>query len=228
MKSLLMVFFLCSYFNVWAQNGKKFEVKPGEKIYDVIPRNEIYKYAEFMDGVVHLRDGTFGVAKLNYNSLFGEMQFIDPKGDTLSLSDEKNISVISIKEDTFYYEDGCIELVANYGEVKLAAKRIFSFSNRTKSGGLNQSGSGEIETYTTFSSRQSFKDITITETLTFSERVIYYFGDHYNHFMAASKKNLFKMYGEHKNKISKYLDENKVNFRDGEDMKDLCSFLQKL
>lgn len=228
MRSLLIVFVLCSCFNVWAQTGKKFEVKPGEKIFDVIPRNEIYKYAEFMAGVVLLRDGTFGVAKLNYNSFFGEMQFIDPKGDTLSLSDEKNISLISIKKDTFYYDGGFIELLANYGKVKFAAKRIFSFSNRTKSGGLNQSGSGEIETYTTFSSRQSFKDITITETLTFSERIIYYFGDQYNHFMPASKKNLFKIYGEHNTRLSKYLDENKINFKDEEDMKMLCSFLQEL
>ena len=228
MRSLLIVFVLCSCFNVGAQTGKKFEVKPGEKIFDVIPRNEIYKYAEFMNGVVLLRDGTFGVAKLNYNSLFGEMQFIDPKGDTLSLSDEKNISLISIKKDTFYYEDGCIELLANYENVKLAAKRIFSFSNRTKSGGLNQSGSGEIETYTTYSSRQSFKDLTITETLTFSERIIYYFGDRYNHFMPASKKNLSKMFGKHKTRLSKYLDENKIDFKDKEDMKMLCAFLQEL
>ena len=228
MRCLLIVFILSSCFNMWAQSGKKFEVKPGEKILDVIPQNEIYKYAKFMDGIVLLRSGAFGVARLNYNSLFGEMQFIDPRGDTLSLSDEKNISLISIKKDTFYYEDGCIELLANYGDVKLAAKRIFSFSNRTKSGGLNQSGSGEIETYTTFRSSQSFKDITITETLTFSERIIYYFGDRYNHFVAASKKNLFKIYGEHKNRLSKYLDENKINFKDKEDMKMLCSFLQEL
>ena len=203
-------------------------MNPGEKILDVIPRNEIYKYPEFKDGIVYLKDGTFGNGKLNYNSLLGEMQFIDPKGDTLSLADEKNISLISINKDTFYYGEGCNELIANYGKLKLAAKKILSLSNRKKAGGLNQSGSGEIETFTTFSSKQSFKDLTITETLTFSERVIYYFGDHYNHFMIAGKKSLYKMYGEKNTKISEYLDQHKINFRDEDDLKKLCSFLQKL
>ena len=228
MKYLVTVFVFCIYFDLPAQTGKKYQVNPGEKIYDVIPKNDIYKYPEFTDGVVLLRNGTFGNGRLNYNSLLGEMQFIDPKGDTLSLADEKNISLITIKKDTFYYVDGCTELMANYGEIKLAARRVFSFSNRTKAGGLNQSGSGEIETYTTYSSKQSYKDITITETLTFSEHVFYYFGDRYNHFKVASKKNLFMIYGKKDTEISKYLDQNPVNFRNEENLKKLCSFLQTL
>lgn len=228
MKYLTAILFLFAGFGGWAQAGKKYEVKPGQKIFDVIPRDVVYNYQEFTAGIVFLRDGTFGRARLNYNSIFGEMQFIDPKGDTLSLADEKNISAIFVNKDTFYYEDGCIELLTNYGEIKLAAKRIFSFSDRKKAGGLNQSGSGEIETFTTFSSRQSFKDLTITETLTFTERIVYYFGDGYNHFMLASKKNLLKMFGQHNNKISEYFSLNKVNFKNEEDLKKLCSFLSTL
>jgi hypothetical protein len=228
MKYLMAILFFLLCFEGWGQAGKKYQVNPGQKIFDVIPRDEVYKYPEFTEGVVYLRGGTFGRARLNYNSLFGEMQFIDPKGDTLSLADEKNISRIFVNKDTFYYEDGCIELLTNYGKIKLAAKRIFSFSDRKKAGGLNQSGSGEIETFTTFSSRQSFKDLTITETLTFTKRIVYYFGDEYNHFILASKKSLLKMFGEHNNQISEYLNQNKINFKSEEDLKKLCSFLKTL
>jgi hypothetical protein len=228
MRKLLTILILCLCFKSWSQSKKKYIVNPGQKISDAIPKNEIYKYTAFTDGLVNLKDGGFGRAMLNYNSLFGEMQFIDPKGDTLSLTDEKNIAMIAVRTDTFYYDYGCIEQLGNYGQVKLGVKRILSLSDRKKSGGLNQSGSGEIETFTTYSSQRSYRDLVITETLTFTERLVYYLGDRFNHFALAGKKSVLKIYGEYKDKVSAYLDENKTNFRNEEDLKKLCSFLQTL
>jgi hypothetical protein len=38
-----------------------------------------------------IKNGSAAHVKLNYNSLFGEIKFIDPKkGDTISLAEEKN------------------------------------------------------------------------------------------------------------------------------------------
>ena len=70
---------------------------------EAIPVNEIYLNAEFRMGTVALRNGTSANVKVSYNSVFGEMQFIDPKkGDTISLAEEKNIKFVAIEIDTFY------------------------------------------------------------------------------------------------------------------------------
>jgi hypothetical protein len=211
-----------------AQNKKIYKVNPGERVYDVIPKNDMYKYPGFRQGIVLLKDGTYGSAKLNYNSLFAEMQFIDPKGDTLSLADENNIISIAVKKDTFYYDNGYLELVAGYNKIKLARRRIIDFSNREKIGALDIANAGEIETYTTVTSRTYMKDLIAKEVLIFSERTIYYFGDRFNHFMVANKKNLLKMFSNQQRKVSDYLENNPVNFNDEKDLVRLGSFLQEL
>ena len=103
MKKLLFLHIVlaCS-FCIAAQNRKSFSVNPGKKIVEEIPITEIYKYAEFKMGEVSFRNGTAADVKLNYNSVFGEMQYIDPKnGDTLSLAEEKNIRFIAVERIPF-------------------------------------------------------------------------------------------------------------------------------
>src|SRR5262245_19967104 len=84
--TILNVFFLD------AQTRRTFTVNPGQKLMDAIPFNEIYTFHEFRTATVELRNNTVATVKVNYNSIYGEIQYIDPKnGDTLSLTEEKNI-----------------------------------------------------------------------------------------------------------------------------------------
>ena len=73
-KFLFLPFMLLSVFLISAQTRKTFTVNPGKKIVKEIPITEIYSYAEFKLGEVHLRNETVATVKLNYNSVFGEMQ----------------------------------------------------------------------------------------------------------------------------------------------------------
>src|SRR5258705_3143099 len=108
MKKLLFLVVILSFsLCVVAQSRKSFSVNPGKKIVEEIPITDIYRYAEFKMGEVSLKNGTAANVKLNYNSVFGEMQYIDPKnGDTLSLAEEKNIKFIAVEKDTFYFDEG--------------------------------------------------------------------------------------------------------------------------
>jgi len=110
-----------------AQKRKTFKVNPGQKIVEVTSKADIYSFPDFIDGTVYLKDETFSNAKLNYNSLFGETQFINSKGGTLSLAEEKITSSIVIKTGTFCYENVYMKLVADYGEVKLANRDFFIY-----------------------------------------------------------------------------------------------------
>src|SRR5262245_46362998 len=132
MKKLLLFTIILSYtFCAQAQSRKSFTVNPGKKIVEEIPITEIYKYAEFRLSEVSLKNGTAANIKLNYNSVFGEMQYIDPKsGDTLSLAEEKNIKFIAVEKDTFYFDEGWLELIGGTATVRIAKKKLLDLTNR--------------------------------------------------------------------------------------------------
>ena len=225
-----IIFIIIFFFavGIHAQNKKIFKVNVGEKVVEAIPRNEMYKYPEFVDGKVLLRDGSFAVVNLNYNSLFGEMQFIDPKGDTISVADERNIAVISAKADSFYYDNGFLEQIDRYGKLVLAKKRLLVMTNKQKLGAMDQAGVGDVETYTSMTGNQNLKELVAKEILTFSEKISFYIADEFYHFNQVNKKNLTKMFAKDEKKIEDYLKEKKTDFNKQADVEELCKFLQEL
>ncbi|MFN2439425.1 MAG: hypothetical protein ABR503_09520 [Chitinophagaceae bacterium] len=83
----IWVLFFCSL-TLSAQEDKFFKIRPGQKIIDVIPQNELYAYSQFTPGTILFRSGKYARALINYNVLNETIQFIDPKGDTLAVADE--------------------------------------------------------------------------------------------------------------------------------------------
>lgn len=212
-----------------AQTKKTFSVNPGQKIVEAIPVNEIYSHPEFTLGTVQLKDGTEAQVKLNYNSVFGEIQYIDPKnGDTLSLAEEKNIRFVAIEKDTFYFDEGWLHFLSGNTMLKMARKKMLEITNKEKLGAMEIPGFAAIETYSKFTGSQHMKDLVAKERLTFSERVTYYFGDRFNHFSKATKKGLLKMYGKKEGDLEKWLDENKIDFTNENDLNKLFTYLQTL
>src|SRR5690242_16240204 len=88
----------------FCQEKKVFTIQPGQKMNEVLKQEDIYKYQKFVAGDIAFKDGTAGRSLLNYNYLFGEMQFIDAKGDTLSIGNTNAINTIQIGSDTFYFD----------------------------------------------------------------------------------------------------------------------------
>src|SRR5688500_18466741 len=87
-----------------AQERKSYKVNPGEKVSEVLQKHgALYQYSGFQVAVVQFRNGKFGSGRLNFNKLLAEMQYIDEKGDTISLADEKEITYIAIAKDTFLF-----------------------------------------------------------------------------------------------------------------------------
>jgi hypothetical protein len=230
MKKLLFLVVILSFsLCVVAQSRKSFSVNPGKKIVEEIPITDIYRYAEFKMGEVSLKNGTAANVKLNYNSVFGEMQYIDPKnGDTLSLAEEKNIKFIAVEKDTFYFDEGWLELIGGTSTVRIAKKKLLEITNREKIGAMEVAGFGAIETYNKYTGSQHMKDLVAKEKLTFTEHVSYYFGDRFNHYSRANRKGLLKLYGDSSEKIDKWISENKIDLSNEDDLKKLSVYLQSL
>jgi hypothetical protein len=212
-----------------AQSKKPFIVNPGQKIVEAIPANELYSYPEFRTGTVTLKNGTSADVKLNYNSVFGEMQFIDPKkGDTISLAEERNIKFITFEKDTFYFDEVWLQQIVNNTTMKVARKRLLEMTNKEKLGAMEVPGFGAIETYSKFTGSQHMKDLVAKERLTFTEHITYYFGDRFNNFTKANKKSLLNFYRGQEEQLVAWLKENNTDFSKPDDMKKLFDFLQTL
>lgn len=226
MKPLLVFVGICLCFQTAsAQKTKTFKVNPGEKVVEAIPKDDMYSYPEFTMGNVYFKDGQRYPALLNYNSLFQEMQFIDKKGDTLSLTEGATIKCIVIKTDSFFYNNGYLKLVANYGKIKLARKDFITFTNRQKLGGFGEESSARIGTYESVQFGATFKDLVAKEVLTFAKKAGFYLGDVFNHFEQANKKSFLNFYPSKGKEIKNYLKENKVDFSNQDDVEKMIVFL---
>lgn len=127
---------------------------------EAIPITEIYTNAEFRLCTIALKNGTSAFVKVNYNSVLGEMQFINPqKGDTISLAEEKNIKFVAIEKDTFYFDGAWLQMIDSDSTVKIAKKKSLEMINKEKLGAMEAPGFGAIETYSKYTGSQHMKDI---------------------------------------------------------------------
>jgi len=226
---LVLLFILIGYSNLSAQDSTFVTIKAGFKVSDVLTAADIYYYPQFTNGKVFYRDGTKGASKMNYNRLYGQMLFIDPKADTLALTDEKTIFFIAIDHDTFFYDEGYMRLIVNDDLVKLAEKQTWIVADVRKMGTHNRPATTvaitSFSTYTDGTDAAKSKDLILNEEIVLRKKTEYYFGDEYNHFVPAGKKKILLLFPKEEQRIENYLKENKVNFDKKDDLEKLAHFL---
>jgi len=229
---LLLLFILIGYCGLSAQDSIV-TIKAGNKVRDVLTPADIFYYPQFTSGKVFFRDGRKAMAKMNFTRLYDEILFINPKGDTLAVADEKTIKFIIVDQDTFYYDEGYVRIIVDYGDVKLAEKQIWVVADTRKIGTHNKSTSTvAITPLSNYSddgiARAKSYDLLINEDMVIRKETQYYFGDKNNHFVRAGKKKLLLLFPKEQLDLENYLKENKVNFDKKDDLKKLAQFLGQL
>ncbi len=228
MKNILFLIFtwvVCSL-NVSAQTSQPIRVKAGEDLYEKLAK-EIYLYPKFILGTVVFRDGKESQANFNFNMLNGEMQFVDPKGDTLSIANELTIKYISVALDSFFYNEGYLQLVSGNNAAKLARKQLIKVVDKQKIGAYDQpSSAGSITSYSSISNDLRTIQLNIKQDVIMAKQTTFYIGDKYNNFLRASKKNLLKAFSKKETVLNNYLKENNVDFNKEEDLTKLIALLK--
>lgn len=219
---LLMIFFAAP---LCAQQTQVFHVKAGETVADKVSLADMYRYPSFTKGMVYLKNGDQSSALLNYNALAGEMQFLNGL-DTLSLAKEDMIRLLTIGSDTFYFNNGYMELIESNKNVKLARKVTIKLASAQRKGAYGQSLASGADTYRGISNGNHITNLVIQEDMTLVKEPEYFFGNENNKFLPANKKNIIKLFSKQENKLSRFIDENKINFQKEEDLKMLISFLK--
>jgi hypothetical protein len=196
---------------------------------DVAGLDKVYRFSNFTNGHVYFRDGTMSAAKLNYNFLNKEIEFISPGSDTLAIVKEQalNIKNIIIDSITFYYYDGYLEEMAHNEDGKLLKRQFYQIKGSEKIGAYNlASTSSAIDSYSSYTDQNGqSRTLTVRENLTLVIATEYFFGDKYTVVLRATKKNMLDLYPKKKAQIESYLRNNNVNFTNGTDLLKLFSSL---
>lgn len=197
---------------------------------DTINPNSMYKYPDFLKGILHYKDGSSAAARFNVNMLLDEVQFINMKGDTLSLTDQGIIDNIVIGDHTYYFSKGAIEVIKSYKPVQLGVNHKIVIKVKNQRGAYGESLETNSVTdvrvlilYNTATSLEVNKNIQLTKVKE------YYFVSDKSLILPATKNNLYKVFREHNQKaLSAYLSDNKVNFRKEEDLCRLLSYCEQI
>jgi len=213
--------------NIFAQK-ERWTVKAGEETTQSIPDSIKFLYPHFATGFVHFKDGKISRAPLNYNLLVEEIQFISTDMDTLSIADEATIKLITINNDSFYYDKAYLQTVTGNSSIKLAKKESLKIADVQKMNVFNQPSSTASTNTVTHVYRAVGPSVELNAraNIVLVKQTSYYIGDKYNHFRPATKRNVLKMFSGKQPEIENFLNKNKITFNKEDDLMKLVNFLQ--
>jgi hypothetical protein len=214
--------------NLFAQDSLTIFIAADRLVSEVLTSKKIYKYPDFIPGKILFRDGTFADGNFNYNYLNGEIEFLHK--DTLAIAKLQmlNIRMLTVGNDTFFYDKGYLQQVIQTPSGKLLKRQMLVVTKREKIGAYDQpSATSAIESYGSFTDNYGtfMPGLKIKENITLKLRSDYYFGDRFNIFLLANKKNILKLYPNKKDQINAYLKQHPINFKNAEDLKKLMALL---
>ena len=227
MRVVCCIFSILLSVAVTAQRLKTYTVPAGVEVKEVVPANEIYQFSQFVQGLVIFKDGTSAPGRLNYNRLIAEIQFIDPKGDTLSLANEQMIRTAIIGTDTFYYSDGYVRQLAGGSRVKIGERIAFKeYIQKPGAYGFS-SATTATNNLSVLLNRRSV-DLNVSQELVLVKNTNYLVGDKFNAFVVAEKNVILKMFPDNRSAIEDFIEKNKISFIKPDHMVQLGKFLDTL
>ena len=133
-------------------------IKAGTSFNESVSMTDLYEYPQFVYCKVFFRLGDSSGGRLNYSRLLDQMQFIDPKGDTLNIAYPGTIKFIRINNDLFYYDNGYVKLIKDNNTVKFATKQTLRVAGKNKIGAYNMASPGSaIDSYSSLNIDQKLQ-----------------------------------------------------------------------
>jgi hypothetical protein len=223
------IIFICSVLilnlPLEAQNNELIEVKAGNEILDYFPVPVRYLYPEFMSGQVLFKNGTVNITRLNYNFLMDEVEFIQSQ-DTLSIFKKKEIRLIAVAQDTFFYDNGYIEQISG-GPVRVGLRQRYKLKEVLNKDAYGTSSSGSARnSYNLFPSDGNLHKLTANEDMVFQKTKEYYLATSSGTFVQYRKKTVLQLFPQKEDAIRDYIKSNKIDFDSVEDLLKLAGYLR--
>ncbi len=192
-----------------AQKKEFVTVKAGTRLLDVVPFAERYRFPGFIKGKVYYKSGTFSDARLNYNLLSGEMEYLQAA-------------------DTFFVDKGYLELMMD-GKVQVGLKNFYQLKDVLKKDSYGAASSASAtESYGSLQTQGQAVKLISSEDRVFEKVFKYYLATPGSGFVLFSKKKVMQLFPRQEAVIKDYLKKNKVDFDSGDDLLRFAAFLQTL
>lgn len=222
----------CLTANLQAQNPNSIRVKADTDLKYAIPVAERYRYPQFKEGTVSFFNNAPATAKLNYNFQLGEIQFLAPTRDTLSLANEQTIKEIQIGDNLFYYDvtHGYVERIAAFPKAYLVVKTKFKIGAVEKMAAMGKSSATssirEVNMLSTGNS--SVQKLASKGDIVFSKEKLYFLMDLNHRIYKTTKGGFIKLFPSHKKSIEDFFKAESLDLENEEDLKKVLQFCSEL
>jgi len=192
--------------------------------------NSRYLFPQFQNARVVLQGRTL-IAKMNYNALTGDMEFMNENGTILALSE--HVDAIVLGNRLFKYSPkGYIEVLAYDSNSELLVRTKYAISDRRKRGAYGTlSSTSSIESLSSLDAILPISpDLTLNtqridlvpdEEVTYKKVETFYIFSK-GKYLIANKSNFAKEFG--KQKIDNFLKSDTIDFMNREDVKRLFTY----
>lgn len=219
--SLTTILILSIFSTGKAQVYDKKTMHAGESLSEV----SYYLFPSFKVATVKFKNGGELVSQLNFNMLICQIQFIDPKGDTLNLAKLEDIDEIDFDSTSFFYNQGYYQVVSKSDIADLAILRKVSYEP-VKIGALglrNHSGTG-TEGYGSFLDNSTEKKLTLNEDVDITRQTTFFLLTANGEKTKANRSGFLKIFSKNNQLIKTYIKESKPDFNKENDLKILFNF----
>jgi hypothetical protein len=222
MKILLFAALVLQGITACAQINDKTIIHAG----DSLSKHYTWLFPTFGDATVKMRDGTSLIYKMNFNLLLCDMQFINPKGDTLVITNPAVIDSILLDSCSFIYDfkKGYFQILVSSGTVCLAIHRQTTFDPVPIGAMGTKSQAGGVEMVNSVSNRQGTFPLTLNEdiyVLKSTSFLLYYKGGGIEN---AGKADFMRIYNGDRRTFDQFVKTNKIDFNKQGDLEKLFQF----
>ena len=142
---------------------------------------------------------------------------------------ESKIDFVEIMEDTFYYDNGFLEVVEGKN-ILMAMKQYVKMSNIERPGALGSRPSGiQAVSYSELYVHKGRKlHLKVPDDIVLSANTDFYIGTKSEGFTLYKKKRVMQLFPDHNTLIENFINEQNINFKDKEKLILLTDYLQTL
>jgi len=219
MKTYFSLLLILSAFCVRAQEAQL--IHSGE----TLSEHFTFEFPAFTDGKVYFKTGNVTVAKMNYNTFLCTMQFMEPNGDTLTISDPETIDSILLNDRIYYYHDKLyFEIIAHTDSLNLVVSRKADI-DVVVMGALGQpTRTASVGSFSSYITPNGWKDLSLQQDISVKKEITYFLVPKKGSEVKTSKSAFLKMFPDNKKQIESFIKANGTRFNDQGDLEKLFAF----
>ena len=196
-------------------------------------KSAAYLFPAFVKGVVYFRNGTKREALLNYHCQDGQMQFLNPRADTLLFTGKYLIDYVEIGDRRFVLTEthSDMEVIGEGGRARLAARTQpeiagNSLSHSGQHFSASEGNAAQVQMVTNQGGHVQWQNNASGHR--WQMKTTYFLIDQNRVAHPASRRVFLHVYGRNRRQLTRYLRENRIDFGHAEDLQQLFSFCSSL